>query len=64
MIKMKFFYNQNGIKPFRVAATILFFILVIEIYGILHTPLYEKELEEARRNYYDTLDRCERTITY
>lgn len=48
-------YIANGTKPFRRAAAILFILIIIEIIGILNTPTYEKELEEARKEYESVL---------
>ena len=51
----KIFCDQNGIKPFRIAALILLLIIGIEIYGITHTPTYENELRKAKETYENLL---------
>ena len=48
---MKFFYNRNGIKPFRIGAAALLILLIIEIIGILNTPTYDEELEQAKLKF-------------
>lgn len=55
-VKMiKIFYNSNRIRPFRILMVIFLFIIGIEIYGIINTPTYEKELKEARERYENLL---------
>ena len=51
----KMFCDQNGIKPFRIAALILLLIIGSEIYGITHTPTYENELRKAKETYENLL---------
>lgn len=52
---IKIFYNSNRIRPFRILMIIFLFIISIEIYGIINTPTYEKELKEARERYENLL---------
>jgi hypothetical protein len=40
------------IRPLRITAAILALIVAGEIYGILNTPTYEKELAEAKAAYH------------
>lgn len=46
-------WSQTGIKPFRALAIILTLIVLVQIYGIITTPTYEKELAEARLKYME-----------
>lgn len=43
---------MRKIRPLRITAAILALIVAGEIYGILNTPTYEKELAEAKAAYH------------
>ena len=42
-------------RPFRVLSVVLLLVVIFEIYGIVNTPTYTAELEEARAAYQTAL---------
>ena len=44
--------SDMRVKPFRLLAVIMAIMVAVEIIAILRTPTYDKELEQAEKNYY------------
>jgi len=41
----------NIVKPLRIVAAVLLLVVGVEVWGIMHTPTYDRELSEAKAAY-------------
>ena len=43
-------------KPLRIVAAVLLLVVGVEVWGITHTPTYDRELAEAKAAYEAALN--------
>ena len=43
-------------KPLRIVAAVLLLVVGVEVWGIMHTPTYDKELAEDKAAYEAALN--------
>lgn len=43
-------------KPLRIVAAVLLLVVGVEVWGIMHTPTYDRELAEAKAAYEAALN--------